>query len=79
MQQEQEEEEMAAVVIDRAQLTPSMRHYLQMSKLHSQNAYTAGDAKTMEKNEFTKTFCEQETGHKLCLIISQKISFFSIM
>ena len=54
------EETVAPVVIDRTKLTPTMRHYLQMSKIHSQNDYKAKDAASQSKNEFTKTFCEQD-------------------
>ena len=45
--------------IARSKLTPQMRHYLTMSKLHSDNDYKAKDAKKQNTNEFTKTFCEQ--------------------
>ena len=56
---EGEDESVAPVVIDRSKLTPTMRHYLSMSKMHSQNAYKAQDAAIQEQNEFTKTFCDQ--------------------
>merc|ERR1711935_917109 len=46
------DEESVPVVIDRSKLTPNMRHYLAMSKLHSKDMQ-------QEKNEFTKTFCDQ--------------------
>ena len=36
-----------------------MRHYLQMSKLHSKNNYDRKDADKQKTNEFTKTFCDQ--------------------
>ena len=36
------DEEAVPVVIDRSKLTPNMRHYLAMSKLHSQNEYSKG-------------------------------------
>jgi len=55
----EQEEESVPVVIDRTKLTPTMRHYLSMSKMHSQNAYKAQDAAIQEQNEFTKTFCDQ--------------------
>ena len=36
-----------------------MRHYLQMSKLHSKNNYDRKDADKQKTNEYTKTFCDQ--------------------
>ena len=43
MQEPMEDEDVAVpVVIDRSKLTPNMRHYLAMSKLHSQNEYSKG-------------------------------------
>ena len=39
---ESDEEASVPVVIDRSKLTPNMRHYLAMSKLHSQNEYSKG-------------------------------------
>lgn len=43
MQEPMEDEDVAVpVVIDRSKLTPNMRHYLAMSKLHSQNEYAKG-------------------------------------
>ena len=54
------EDDVAPVVIDRTKLTPTMRHYLQMSKMHSDNDYKSKDAKVQQTNELTKSFCEQE-------------------
>ena len=41
-QQMEGDEESIPVMVDRSKLTPNMRHYLQMSKLHSQNEYAKG-------------------------------------
>ena len=41
-QQTEGDEESVPVMVDRSKLTPNMRHYLQMSKLHSQNEYAKG-------------------------------------
>ena len=41
-QQMEGDEESVPVMVDRSKLTPNMRHYLQMSKLHSQNEYAKG-------------------------------------
>ena len=42
MQVQQDEEDNVPIVVDRSKLTPNMRHYLQMSKLHSKNEYAKG-------------------------------------
>ena len=41
-QQMEGDEESVPVMVDRSKLTPNMRHYLQMSKLHSKNEYAKG-------------------------------------